>query len=81
MWAPSEYQLNVSSHFSISIVHKEVIGKIKSTLEIEMGDFETTKLSALRSEEQLDLLDEIDKLRRSGISDHVSFPQIAVCRD
>jgi hypothetical protein len=46
-----------------------------------MGDFETTKLSALRSEEQLDLLDEIDKLRRSGISDHVSFPQIAVCRD
>ncbi|KAH9205431.1 P-loop containing nucleoside triphosphate hydrolase protein [Leptodontidium sp. 2 PMI_412] len=46
-----------------------------------MGAFETTKLSALRSEEQLSLLDEIDKLRRSGISDHVSLPQIAVCGD
>lgn len=47
----------------------------------KMGAFETTKLSALRSEEQLSLLDEIDKLRRSGISDHVSLPQIAVCGD
>ncbi|CZS92502.1 related to interferon-induced GTP-binding protein Mx [Rhynchosporium agropyri] len=46
-----------------------------------MGTFETAKLSALRSEEQLSLLDEIDKLRRSGISDHVSLPQIAVCGD
>lgn len=46
-----------------------------------MGAFETAKLSALRSEEQLSLLDEIDKLRRSGISDHVSLPQIAVCGD
>lgn len=46
-----------------------------------MAAFETTKLSALRSEEQLGLLDEIDKLSRSGISDHVSLPQIAVCGD
>ena len=46
-----------------------------------MSEFETTKISALRSEEQLSLLDEIDKLRRSGISDHVSLPQIAVCGD
>ncbi|RDL37477.1 uncharacterized protein BP5553_04910 [Venustampulla echinocandica] len=30
---------------------------------------------------QLSLPDEIDKLRRSGISDHVSLPQIAVCGD
>ncbi|KAG9242207.1 P-loop containing nucleoside triphosphate hydrolase protein [Calycina marina] len=46
-----------------------------------MGAFETLNLSALRSEEQLSLLDEIDKLRRPGISDHVSLPQIAVCGD
>ena len=46
-----------------------------------MGAFEITKLSALRSAEQLSLLDEINKLRRSGISDHVSLPQIAVCGD
>jgi hypothetical protein len=45
------------------------------------GDFDTTELSGLRSKEQLDLLDEIDKLRQSGISDHVSLPQIAVCGD
>ncbi|KAG9246896.1 P-loop containing nucleoside triphosphate hydrolase protein [Calycina marina] len=42
-----------------------------------MGAFETLNLSALRSEEQLSLLDEIDKFRRPGISDHVSLPQIA----
>lgn len=46
-----------------------------------MGTFESKSLSALRSEEQLSLLDEIDKLRRSGISDHISLPQIAVCGD
>ncbi|KAM0134335.1 hypothetical protein ACHAO1_005730 [Botrytis cinerea] len=46
-----------------------------------MGTFETTTLTALRSEEQLNLLNEIDTLRRSGISDHVSLPQIAVCGD
>ena len=46
-----------------------------------MGAFETTKLSALRSEEQLSFLDEIEKLRRSGISDYVFLPQITVCRD
>jgi GTPase SAR1 family protein len=46
-----------------------------------MSPFETSKLSILRSEEQVGLLDEIDKLRRSGISDHVSLPQIAVCGD
>ncbi|KAF7949092.1 hypothetical protein EAE96_008263 [Botrytis aclada] len=46
-----------------------------------MGIFEATKLTALRSEEQLSLLNEIDTLRRSGISDHVSLPQIAVCGD
>jgi len=53
----------------------------QSSTSQKMGAFETTKLSALRSEEQLSLLDEIDKLRRSGISDHVSLPQIAVCGD
>ncbi|KAF7937322.1 uncharacterized protein EAE98_001636 [Botrytis deweyae] len=46
-----------------------------------MGTFESSKLTALRSEEQLSLLNEIDTLRRSGISDHVSLPQIAVCGD
>ncbi|TGO28756.1 hypothetical protein BPAE_0023g00210 [Botrytis paeoniae] len=46
-----------------------------------MRTFEATKLTALRSEEQLSLLNEIDTLRRSGISDHVSLPQIAVCGD
>ena len=46
-----------------------------------MSAFETTKLSSLRSAEQLSLLDEIDALSRSGISDHVSLPQIAVCGD
>ncbi|TGO89303.1 hypothetical protein BPOR_0115g00080 [Botrytis porri] len=46
-----------------------------------MGTFEATKLTALSSEEQLSLLNEIDTLRRSGISDHVSLPQIAVCGD
>ncbi|CZT52877.1 hypothetical protein WAI453_006455 [Rhynchosporium graminicola] len=46
-----------------------------------MSAIETTSLSALRSEEQVGLLNEIDKLRRSGNSDHVSLPQIAVCGD
>ena len=46
-----------------------------------MGAFKTTELSSLRSDEQLSLLDEIDALSRSGIIDHASLPQIAVCVD
>lgn len=46
-----------------------------------MSTFEATNLSSLRSDEQLSLLDEIDTLSRSGIGDHVSLPQIAVCGD
>lgn len=37
--------------------------------------------SGLRSQEQLNLLDEIDALSRSGIGEHISLPQIIVCGD
>ena len=46
-----------------------------------MDSLNTTGLTALRSQERLSLLDEIDALSRSGISEHVSLPQIAVCGD
>lgn len=38
-----------------------------------MDSLNTTGLTALRSQEQLSLLDEIDALSRSGISEHVSL--------
>ncbi|ROW06113.1 hypothetical protein VMCG_04580 [Cytospora schulzeri] len=37
--------------------------------------------SKLRSEDQLDLLDSIDRLRSQGVNEHVSLPQIIVCGD
>ena len=43
-------------------------------LEGQMDAFTTTGLSSLRSQEQLDLLDEIDALSRSGIGEHISLP-------
>jgi hypothetical protein len=46
-----------------------------------MDSFYTSRLSSLRSQEQVDLLDEIDALSRSGLREHVSLPQIAVCGD
>lgn len=46
-----------------------------------MDAFNTPGLSSLRSKEQLNILDEIDALSRSGIGEHVSLPQIAVCGD
>jgi hypothetical protein len=46
-----------------------------------MNAFETTKLSSPRSDEHLNLVDGIDALSRSGISDHVSLPQFVVCGD
>jgi hypothetical protein len=47
--------------------------------EPDMDTFTTIGLSSLRSQEQLDLLDEINALSRSGIGEHISLPQIAVC--
>lgn len=43
--------------------------------------FFATGLSSLRSQEQLDFLDEIDILSRSGIGEHISLLQIVVCGD
>ena len=67
-----------SNYISVQLFQSRYFAKLEIS---NMGAFETSKLSSLRSEEQLGLLDEIDKLRRSGISDHVSLPQIAVCGD
>ncbi|KAK2811599.1 hypothetical protein FQN50_001941 [Emmonsiellopsis sp. PD_5] len=46
------------------------------------GDtLDTSGLAALRSSESQTLLDEIDSLRRRGISEFVFLPQIVVCGD
>ncbi|KAI5841700.1 dynamin family protein-like protein [Tricharina praecox] len=41
----------------------------------------TRTLNSLQSEEQLKLLNEIDKLRSHGVNDFVSLPQLVVCGD
>ncbi|KKZ60044.1 hypothetical protein EMCG_05226 [[Emmonsia] crescens] len=43
--------------------------------------FDTLGLTALRTSESQTLLDEIDSLRRQGISEFVFLPQIIVCGD
>jgi hypothetical protein len=44
-------------------------------------NFTTKSLGALQSQEQLDLLNAMDKLRAYGVSEFVSLPQIVVCGD
>lgn len=46
-----------------------------------LTQFKTEALEGLCTQEQLDLLDSIDKLRSQGISHYVSLPQIIVCGD
>jgi GTPase SAR1 family protein len=46
-----------------------------------MVDFTSDALSKLCSEDQLALLDSIDRLRLQGINNYVSLPQIIVCGD
>jgi hypothetical protein len=41
----------------------------------------TSSLEALQSSEQRDLMDLVDRLRRSGLSAHLQLPQIVVCGD
>ena len=48
---------------------------------MEKSDLGTATLDALQTSEQQSLLDEIDGLRRQGISDFVYLPQIVVCGD
>ena len=48
---------------------------------MEKSDLGTATLDALQTSEQQNLLDEIDGLRRQGISDFVYLPQIVVCGD
>jgi hypothetical protein len=43
--------------------------------------FKTDSLGALQSQEQLDLLNAMDRLRAYGVSAFVSLPQIVVCGD
>jgi hypothetical protein len=43
--------------------------------------FDNRILDDLRSKEQLDLLDSVDRLRSQGIDHYVSLPQIIVCGD
>ncbi|KAI1827327.1 dynamin family protein [Xylaria intraflava] len=43
--------------------------------------FNTEALRGLCSEEQLELVDAIDRLRLQGLDDYVSLPQIIVCGD
>jgi hypothetical protein len=49
--------------------------------EIIMNLPTTTSLEALLGSEQRDLMDLVDKLRRSGLSAHLQLPQIVVCGD
>jgi hypothetical protein len=46
-----------------------------------MAAFSSEALSRLSSEDQLALLDSIDRLRLQGINNYVSLPQIIVCGD
>jgi hypothetical protein len=46
---------------------------------MEQKTYDPSGLAALQSEKHLELLDEIDKLRASGVQDFVSLPQLVVC--
>lgn len=45
------------------------------------GGLHADQLDCLQSDDQLKLLDDIDKLRSQGISHYVSLPQLIVCGD
>lgn len=55
-------------------------GTDDKTIEKEVGANVST-LDSLQSKEQLQLLDEIDKLRAFGVNEFVSLPQLTVCGD